>query len=190
MQLVGKGLLVKRYAIFSESGFPAGFYSDEIQGPRHLPVYGEANSEGVRQIVGYEDNPDCKTPVEAIEISEVQWLEFIDNPGVRCWQDGVVLVYEPPTEPVTIADYSQAIQSHLDTTARQRQYDGMQAAVSYRDDPNPLFAAEAEALFSWRSAVWTYSTTELKKVQAGERAAPTVADFIRELPAFVWPYTP
>jgi hypothetical protein len=83
--------------------------------------------------------------------------------------------------------YSGAIQAHLEAKARERRYDSLQSAVSYRNDANPQFAAEAAALFSWRSAVWTYATAELGRVMAGERAQPTVAEFIAELPAFVWP---
>ena len=85
------------------------------------------------------------------------------------------------------ATYTAAIQGHLDAKARERQYDGIQTAITYRDDPNPQFAAEGAALFIWRSAVWTYSTAELAKVLAGERERPSVAVFVAELPAFVWP---
>ncbi|RVJ51273.1 hypothetical protein CN166_28045 [Sinorhizobium medicae] len=85
------------------------------------------------------------------------------------------------------AQYSAAIQAHLDAKARERQYDGIQTAITYRGDPNPQFAAEAEALFAWRSAVWTYSTAELVKVLAGERPQPSVEDFMAELPVFEWP---
>lgn len=83
--------------------------------------------------------------------------------------------------------YSSAIQSHLDATARERRYDGIQTAITYRNDPNPQFSAEGDALFEWRSAVWTHSTTELDKVKSGERDIPSVEDFIAELPAFEWP---
>ncbi|WP_411037304.1 hypothetical protein [Shinella sp. BYT-45] len=86
-----------------------------------------------------------------------------------------------------LAQFSGAIQAQLDAKARERQYDSVQTAVSYRNDPNPTFAAEAEALFAWRSAVWSYSTTELGKVAVGERQVPTIEDFIDELPAFEWP---
>lgn len=80
-----------------------------------------------------------------------------------------------------------AIQRHLDATAALRSYDGIQTAVTYRDDPNPQFAAEGQALFEWRSEVWTYATAELAKVEGGERSVPSVAAFIGELPAMVWP---
>lgn len=86
-----------------------------------------------------------------------------------------------------LAAYSGAIQAHLEAKAHERHYDSIQSAVSYRDDPNPQFAAEADALFAWRSSVWTYATAELDRVTADERGQPTVEDFIAELPAFVWP---
>lgn len=86
-----------------------------------------------------------------------------------------------------LSAYSGAIQAHLEVKAAERHYDSIQSAVSYRDDPNPQFAAEAEALFVWRSAVWTYATAELDKVTAGLRTQPGIEEFVGELPAFVWP---
>ena len=86
-----------------------------------------------------------------------------------------------------VSQYSNAIQAHLEAKAAERHYDSIQSAVSYRGDPNPQFAAEAEALFVWRSTVWTYATTELDKVTAGQRAQPGIEEFVGELPAFVWP---
>jgi hypothetical protein len=89
------------------------------------------------------------------------------------------LVVPAPTE----VDYAAAILSMLDAAARQRGYDDIQSAVSYRDDPNATFAQEGQAYFAWRSAVWTYAYAELDKVQSGARAQPSVADFLTELPA-------
>lgn len=89
-----------------------------------------------------------------------------------------------------LAVFTDAVQAHLDAKAQERQYDGVHTAVGYRGDPNPAFDAEAEALFAWRSAVWTYATGELAKVQAGERSVPTLEEFIGELPAFEWPASP
>lgn len=86
-----------------------------------------------------------------------------------------------------VFEYSDAIQAHLEAKARERHYDSIQSAVSYRGDPNAQFAAEAEALFAWRSAVWTYAAAELDKVTAGQRDQPGIEEFVGELPAFVWP---
>ncbi len=93
-----------------------------------------------------------------------------------------------PTE----ADYSNAIQAMMDAKARERQYDGIQSAITYRGDGNARFAVEAEALFAWRSAVWTYATAQLAAVMAGSRTQPTVADFVDEVQTncpFSWPVT-
>ncbi|QWY83583.1 hypothetical protein [Rhizobium phage RHph_X2_26] len=84
--------------------------------------------------------------------------------------------------------YSAAIQGRLDAKAQERHYDGIQSAISYRDDPNPAFAAEAAALFQWRSAVWTHATAEFEKVVSGAREQPTIEAFIAELPELVWPH--
>ncbi|QRM43974.1 hypothetical protein [Rhizobium sp. BG4] len=95
----------------------------------------------------------------------------------------VVIEGEAPT----IKLYSSAIQQLLDTTAGERRYDSIQSGISYRDDENPKFAAEAAALFAWRSAVWTYADAELAKVETGERPVPTIAEFLAELPSIDWP---
>ncbi len=87
----------------------------------------------------------------------------------------------------TQADFTSAVQAHLDAKARERGYDNIRSAISYRGDGNPTFAGEADALFAWRSEVWTYAIGELARFTAGERAAPTIDAFIGELPAFTWP---
>jgi len=88
------------------------------------------------------------------------------------------------------AQYSNAVLALLDAKAAERQYDSINTAISYRDDPNAEFAAEGTALFDWRSAVWTYATAQLDAVKAGTRAQPTVADFVSEIGTqcpFAWP---
>ena len=93
----------------------------------------------------------------------------------------------PPTLAQLVAAGGALVQAHLDATARERRYDGIQTAVSYRDDPNPVFAAEGQALFAWRSAVWTAALAILADVEAGTRPLPAAEAFIGELPAMVWP---
>lgn len=86
--------------------------------------------------------------------------------------------------------YSSAMQGMLDAKAQERQYDSMLTAVSYLDDPNPAYAAEAAALKAHRSAVWTYALAALADVQAGVRTAPPIEDFLAEVAAacpFSWP---
>lgn len=86
-----------------------------------------------------------------------------------------------------VSSYGTAVQEFVDAKARERGYDSILSAISYRGDDNPQFAAEAEALFAWRSAVWTFATAELAKAVAGERGIPPIDAFLGELPAFAWP---
>jgi hypothetical protein len=83
--------------------------------------------------------------------------------------------------------YAAAISAHLDAAARARGYDGALSIATYVGSSVPQWAAEAVAFAAWRDAVWTYAYAELAKVQAGQRAQPTVADLIAELPAITWP---
>lgn len=87
--------------------------------------------------------------------------------------------------PLAVGDYAAAVQAHLDAKARERQYDSILSAITYRDDTNPQFAAEAAALFAWRSAVWTAAQGMLAGLGEGE--PPAVEDVIAALPAFAWP---
>lgn len=80
-----------------------------------------------------------------------------------------------------------AVQAHLDTAARERQYDGMFALSTYVADPNPVFAAEAAAGIAWRSAVWAKVGEIEADVIAGRRDPPRAEQLIAELPPMVWP---
>ncbi len=68
---------MKYFAMFDDAGFPTAFYCEEIHGEN--------------------------IPVGVIEITDDQWLEFVDNAGQRRWDNGQVVEYSPPAvEPVTI----------------------------------------------------------------------------------------
>lgn len=86
-----------------------------------------------------------------------------------------------------IGAFRQAIQGHIDTTAQTRSYDSGVTCASYVGSSVPAWAAEAQAFTAWRDAVWAHAYSELAKVQSGERAQPSVAEIIGELPAISWP---
>lgn len=93
--------------------------------------------------------------------------------------------YTPPVP--TEADYSAAIQAHVDGTARLCGYADGVACCSYHDSSNPTWAAESAAFKAWRDSVWSYAFTQLAAVQSNQREQPTVAELIAELPAITWP---
>lgn len=106
-----------KYAQFDEIGLPKAFYVPEIWGYRTMPVYGEKpeatehNPIPVAPVVGYAPNPECKVPTYAIEITDAQWSEFLENAGQRKWEideagNGQVVAYMPPPVPVDLAAYT------------------------------------------------------------------------------------
>lgn len=120
-------------------------------------------------------------------VTERQVIEsrFIPDPGFMeiADDDPRVLAFLAPKQD----DYVAAVQYLLDSTAQQRNYDSVASGASYAGDPDPVFNAEGTALKAWRSKVWRDCYTALAAVQAGTAQPPTVDDFIKSLPAMIWP---
>lgn len=68
-----------------------------------------------------------------------------------------------------------AVQKYIDSFAKDeaanRNYDSVQSAISYLNDPNPVFAAEAEAFRNFRSAVWTQVRELQRRAKEGDATA-------------------
>ncbi|MGV2165101.1 hypothetical protein ACQZ40_01875 [Agrobacterium sp. 16-172Ci] len=64
-----------KYGVF-DNGVPRGFYSKEIHG----------------------DN----IPVEAVEISDAQWMELLDNPDTRRFEDGHIIVVNASSDGLAV----------------------------------------------------------------------------------------
>lgn len=81
------------------------------------------------------------------------------------------------------AQYSIAVQAHLDRTARRYGYDSIANAVTYAEEPAvPRFQAEGRALRAWRSLVWKACYELLDKVRAGSVPVPALDHVLSELP--------
>ena len=94
---------------------------------------------------------------------------------------------QPEPEPPTIEDCQAAIETHVESVARSRDYSSSVSLASYYNSTIEPWAGEAQAFVPWRDAVWIYAFAELEKVQTGQREQPTVEDFIAELPVISWP---
>lgn len=105
----------------------------------------------------------------------------IDGAWLQAWK--VV----PWSEEEVQAALTDAIQQHLDETARTHAYDGILSLCTYASSPNPKFAAEGQAGVDWRDACWTKGYEILAECQAGTRAVPTREELVAELPMMVWP---
>jgi len=77
----------------------------------------------------------------------------------------------------------QAVQVHLDATARARGYDSILSACSYASAPN-RFQMESQAFIEWRSACWDMAFQVQQEVAEGTRPVPTEEELISLLPVF------
>ena len=106
--------------------------------------------------------------------------------GVGWAHNGTTFIAPAPA-PITIADLVVAVQSHLDATAKARNYDSILSACSYAASTNLSFSSEGQAAVAWRDSVWLYCYQQLALVQAGTRPMPLdTASIISELPIITW----
>ena len=109
-------------------------------------------------------------------------------PCMYTYEETSNLIDEPIQTPDEVqAELTAAVQIYMDNRARERGYDDILKATSYRGDTiNPTFAKEAELCFVWRSQVWTRCYEILAEVEAGVRPIPSKEELIAELPKLDW----
>jgi hypothetical protein len=132
-------------------------------------------------------------PADAVELTADEYTALragLDR-GMRIAQgpDGrPVLVDPPPTAEQIVAQYTAAVQKHLDDFARTRGYDGILSAATYATSTVPKFKAEGQYAVEARDATWAKLYQILAEVEAGTRPAPSgYADIEPELPVLEWP---
>lgn len=132
-------------------------------------------------------------PVDAVVISDEAYRELLSGQAgggmIVGDENGYPRIHTPsgPTNEEAIAFMTNAVQQHLDSTARSRGYDSIISLCSYAGSTNARFAAEGQAGVVWRDAVWTSCIEILADVTEGRRPAPTVESLLGELPQMVWP---
>lgn len=152
------------------------------------PIFKSADSQTIDLLVFF-DSSSVEHPFTASAAdSEAHGRDLFAR--AMAGEFGPVSPFVPPPPPSadeikqTMVD---AIQKHLDETARTRGYDGILSLASYSVSTHPPFAAEGRAGADWRDAVWGYAYQVLADVQAGTRPVPTVEALLLELPPMVWP---
>lgn len=124
-------------------------------------------------------------PISAEEYLEPERVTI--HSGKRPKWDEVVARIEALKLADTIKRFSKAVQSHIDATAKQRNYDDGASIASYASSSIPDWAAEALVFVAWRDEVWAYAYTELAKVEKAERSIPSISELIDDLPKITWP---
>ncbi len=131
-----------KYAIFDSTGFPKAFYDSEIH---------------------------KKIPRNAVQITDEQWKEFIENQGKRRWdfEKNDVVVYEPPLP--SLNELKKQKQKELLLYEKQR-LQKILDSYGYISLADVQFYAsqndqEAQAILSWYQAyddlIWSYIDNDL-----------------------------
>lgn len=136
-----------------------------------------------------------KSSIAGYEIVDVELPEGV--PVAELMIDKGQVVRRPPT-PMTdeeatalIKVYDGYVQERIDSVARSFGYGDPNRpevspilhAVSYAEEPAvPRFQQEGRALRAWRSVVWDTAAGILNAVRNGQRAIPTRAELLAELP--------
>ena len=120
-------------------------------------------------------------PGEAVEITNDVYKSLLDGQSqgktIASDSNGTpILIDKTSTE--TTALIESAIQSRLDTVARSWGYFNIVTAISYVSSTNSQYAADAQALISWRDSVWAWAIPLLSGIQGGE----DIPTFLQNIP--------
>jgi hypothetical protein len=145
----------------------------------------------------YDSNIHTIMPSDKVEISQPYYDLLMKGQS-----EGKTISSNVSGEPILTApavsleskikQYDSALTTFIDSVAQSLKYTSVYTAISFRNDPNPKFAAEAEALFLWRSEVWTFVNNLLDEALSDlsdnpEHVLPTPEQVIAMLPPFVPP---
>lgn len=89
--------------------------------------------------------------------------------------------------PAIIEEYSNAIQSLIDTTAKSKQYADGVSLASYENSTITQWQTEAQVFIAWRDLVWQTAFNILDQYRSGIISKPTVDQILQQLPQIQWP---
>ena len=154
-----------------------------------MNIYYAKSTNGFYDAAIHGDN----IPADAVEITEAEHAALIEGQSL-----GKVIVADesgrpilqdppPPTAEQIVAQYTAAVQKHLDDFARTLDYDGIMSACTYATSTVPKFKAEGQYAVEARDATWAKCYEVLAAVEAGSRPMPTLEELLTELPVLTWP---
>lgn len=83
-------------------------------------------------------------------------------------------------------DCASRMESVINNTARERQYDNGVSCAGYANSTNEIWKAEADAFIAWRDKVWEYAFNKMQEYLSNEKPLPTLEAFIEALPKIEW----
>lgn len=89
-------------------------------------------------------------------------------------------------EQILTVVYTDALESHYDTVAREKNYDDRKTCALRAGIVGSPFQAEGQRFGAWMDTCNLQAYQILAQVKAGTRRLPSVQEFIAELPEFSW----
>ena len=132
-------------------------------------------------------------PADAVEITIEEHAALIEGQSmgkvIVADENGRPILQDPPppSPEQIVAQYTAAVQKHLDDFARTRNYDSILSAATYATSTNPKFAVEGQYAVEARDATWAKCYEVLAAVEAGSSPMPTLDELLAELPVLTWP---
>lgn len=154
-----------------------------------MNIYYAKSTNGFYDAAIHGDN----IPADAVEITEAEHAALIEGQSlgklIVADESGrpVLVDPPPPTAEQIVAQYTAAVQKHLDDFARTLVYDGIMSACTYATSTVPKFKAEGQYAVEARDATWVKCYEVLAAVEAGSRPMPTLEELLTELPVLTWP---
>ncbi|MEX5744640.1 hypothetical protein [Massilia sp. X63] len=97
--------------------------------------------------------------------------------------DGEQFGAAPAPEAQIVAGYMAEVQRHMDAKAVSYGYDNLLSVITYAEAPEvERYQVEGQAFRAWRSLCWAKCEQVLAEFKAGERAEPSYAELIAEMP--------
>lgn len=123
--------------------------------------------------------------------SSLQWLDCADDCQVGWLYNPEIKEFAPEpipekTQTELLEEYKQAMQAHIDQTARSKDYDNGISCASYFNSSNETWKAEALAFLQWRDACWQYAIVVHDEVSRGVIDAPSLDEFSKAAPKINW----
>ena len=134
----------------------------------------------------YNENGTIDTEINHPQFGLIPITVSKDDPETAHIFDKLKDTAEPYTPPVLsaeelkaikMAEFEQAVQNNLDTTAQSKGYDSILSACTYAGYANP-FQVEGQKFTEWRGNVWAYCYDQVN-IFTG-----TVDEFILTIPKF------
>lgn len=162
-------------------------WTDPALGVRYAAWWPEENTEG-------ELGTNKKWGAEVFTLDTERKVVKVSRKQVnmtsaeKAARDALVAEQLAVAQAAVMGDFERAVQGKLNGAAVAAKYDSIENAVSYAEEPAvPKFQNDGKAFRAWRSKVWAYAYEQLALVLAGERAQPTVDEFLLELPLLELP---